>query len=365
MRKRHLSSKLFFAGLVLFIIGAIGVALTMKSGDMIEKGESLTKEWDLANGDISKIAFSSNHDTLVEWKESTNGKNYVELKGNYSKDDKKAIEKLKPVSDNGKTIDINVPEENNWFNFGKIYAYGQQKLTVYLTKDSKLNALQIKTNSGDLNISNFKVEKLVTSSSSGELKVNRIVADTAEISTSSGDIDLSNTKANTVLETNSGETNITKLTGDLELDGSSGDVTANGIKAKNLKIAISSGEIEFTNGAVTELAILTTSSGDISAHSKGELHVESNSGSIEVDGVTNNLTANTSSGDIEASVVETVKKIQMNTNSGEIDLKLPTDFKAIYETKSNSGSIKVPTSDTNTENRVTVKSSSGDITIEK
>ncbi|EHL2683378.1 TPA: DUF4097 family beta strand repeat protein, partial [Listeria monocytogenes] len=41
------------------------------------------------------------------------------------------------------------------------------------------------------------------------------------------------------------------------------------------------------------------------------------------------------------------------------------DFKAIYEASSNSGSVKAPTSDSNTDNRVTVKTSSGDIKIEK
>lgn len=68
MPKHHWRSKLFFAGLVLFIIGAIGVGFTMKSGEMIEKGEPLTKTWDLADSDISKITFSSSRDTLIEWK---------------------------------------------------------------------------------------------------------------------------------------------------------------------------------------------------------------------------------------------------------------------------------------------------------
>lgn len=54
MRKHHLSKKLFFAGLVLFIIGAIGVAFTMNTGKMIEKGEPLTKQWDLSTENIKK-----------------------------------------------------------------------------------------------------------------------------------------------------------------------------------------------------------------------------------------------------------------------------------------------------------------------
>lgn len=41
MHKHHLSKKLFFAGLVLFIIGAIGVAFTMNTGKMIEKENHL------------------------------------------------------------------------------------------------------------------------------------------------------------------------------------------------------------------------------------------------------------------------------------------------------------------------------------
>ncbi|MBC2254664.1 DUF4097 domain-containing protein [Listeria ivanovii] len=366
MPKRHWRSKLFFAGLVLFIIGAIGVGFTMKSGEMIEKGEPLKKTWDLADSDISKIAFSSSRDTLIEWKKSTSGKNYVELSGNYSKNDKEDIEKLKAASTDGTSFDLAVPEENVWFNFGKIYAYGQQKLTVYLTEDTKLENLQLKSNSGDMSVSNFKVNSFVSTTSSGELKVNKIEANSVEASSTSGDIELADIKANTSLETSSGETTITNLTGNLEVNGNSGDVTASGIKANNTKIAVESGEIELTNSNIAKLGTLTSSSGDISTlDTKGKLHVESSSGSIELERITNNLKVKTNSGDVDVSFVNPAKDIQVFTDSGEIDIQLPTDYKAIYEVNTNSGSIKKPTSNTNTENRVTVDSSSGDITIEK
>ncbi|HBJ9443961.1 TPA: DUF4097 domain-containing protein [Listeria monocytogenes] len=352
MRKHHLSKKLFFAGLVLFIIGAIGVALTMNKGNMIEKGEPLTKQWDLSAENINSIAFSSERDVTFEWKESTNGKNYIELKGNYSANDKKAIQKLDPVSEDGTSFNITVPEEEDWYNgFGKIYAYGQQKVTVYLTKDTKL--------------ADFKVKKFVSSTNSGELKVSNLEANTAQMATSSGDLELSNMKANSSVETGSGQTDLTNLTGDLEVNGGSGDVNVTGVKAKKLKIAIDSGDIELTSGTVTDLAVLTTSSGDIDASTKGKVQAESNSGAIELAGITNDVTAKTSSGDIDVAFIKQVKNIEINTDSGEVELELPGDFKAIYEASSNSGSIKVPTSDSNTDNRVTVKTSSGDIKIEK
>ncbi|EAE8702952.1 TPA: DUF4097 family beta strand repeat-containing protein [Listeria monocytogenes] len=366
MRKHHLSKKLFFAGLVLFIIGAIGVALTMNKGNMIEKGEPLTKQWDLSAENINSIAFSSERDVTFEWKESTNGKNYIELKGNYSANDKKAIQKLDPVSEDGTSFNITVPEEEDWYNgFGKIYAYGQQKVTVYLTKDTKLADLEVKSHSGDINVADFKVKKFVSSTNSGELKVSNLEANTAQMATSSGDLELSNMKANSSVETGSGQTDLTNLTGDLEVNGGSGDVNVTGVKAKKLKIAIDSGDIELTSGTVTDLAVLTTSSGDIDASTKGKVQAESNSGAIELAGITNDVTAKTSSGDIDVAFIKQVKNIEINTDSGEVELELPGDFKAIYEANSNSGSIKVPTSDSNTDNRVTVKTSSGDIKIEK
>ncbi|ECX6967145.1 DUF4097 domain-containing protein [Listeria monocytogenes] len=366
MYKHHLSKKLFFAGLVLFIIGAIGVALTMNKGNMIEKGEPLTKQWDLSAENINSIAFSSERDVTFEWKESTNGKNYIELKGNYSANDKKAIQKLDPVSEDGTSFNITVPEEEDWYNgFGKIYAYGQQKVTVYLTKDTKLADLEVKSHSGDINVADFKVKKFVSSTNSGELKVSNLEANTAQMATSSGDLELSNMKANSSVETGSGQTDLTNLTGDLEVNGGSGDVNVTGVKAKKLKIAIDSGDIELTSGTVTDLAVLTTSSGDIDASTKGKVQAESNSGAIELAGITNDVTAKTSSGDIDVAFIKQVKNIAINTDSGEVELELPGDFKAIYEASSNSGSVKVPTSDSNTDNRVTVKTSSGDIKIEK
>ncbi|EAE8361701.1 DUF4097 domain-containing protein [Listeria monocytogenes] len=366
MHKHHLSKKLFFAGLVLFIIGAIGVAFTMNTGKMIEKGEPLTKQWDLSTENIKKIAFSSERDASIEWKESTTGKNYIELKGNYSANDKKAIQQLEPVSEDGTSFDITVPEEDDWYNgFGKIYAYGKQKVTIYLTKDTKLADLEVKSHSGDIDVADFKVKKFVSSTNSGELKVTNLEANTAQMATSSGDLTLSNINANSSIETDSGKTELTNLTGDLEVNGGSGDVNVAGVKAKKLKIAIDSGDIELTSGTVTDLAVLTTSSGDIDANTKGKIQAESDSGSIELAGATNNVTAKTSSGDIDVAFTKQVKNIEINSDSGEVELELPGDFKAIYEASSNSGSVKAPTSDSNTDNRVTVKTSSGDIKIEK
>lgn len=366
MPKRHLRSKLFFAGLVLFIIGAIGVGFTMKSGEMIEKGEPLTKTWDLADSDINKIAFSSSRDTLIEWKKSTSGKNYVELSGNYSENDKADIEKLKATSSDGTSFDLTVPEENVWFNFGKIYAYGQQKLTVYLTENTKVDNLKLNSHSGDMTVSNFKVKNFVSTTSSGELKVNKIEADNVKASSNSGDIELTDIKADTTLENSSGETTISNLTGDLQVEGNSGDVTVSGVKAKNTKIAVDSGEIELANSDIAELVTLTSSSGDISTlDTKGKMHVESSSGSVDLERLTSNLNAKTNSGDIDASFINDSKDIKVYTDSGEIDLKVPADFKAVYEVNTNSGSVKKPTSETNTKNQVTADSSSGDITIEK
>lgn len=61
-----------------------------------------------------------------------------------------------------------MPEEDDWYNgFGKIYAYGKQKVTIYLTKDTKLADLEVKSHSGDIDVADFKVKKFVSSTNSG------------------------------------------------------------------------------------------------------------------------------------------------------------------------------------------------------
>lgn len=80
-----------------------------------------------------------------------------------------------------------MPEEDDWYNgFGKIYAYGKQKVTIYLTKDTKLADLEVKSHSGDIDVADFKVKKFVSSTNSGELKVTNLEANTAQMATSSG-----------------------------------------------------------------------------------------------------------------------------------------------------------------------------------
>lgn len=130
-----------------------------------------------------------------------------------------------------------------------------------------------------------------------------------------------------------------QLAKDINLKTGSGDIIGNNFEAINSKVLTGSGDVEFKN--VKSNLTVTTGSGDIKL----------------LDIVGQKAELSTGSGDIKGRYI-TVEEVEVLTGSGDIQLQAAIEQ---FNAKTGSGSIEF---DSNTKvNKVTIKSGSGDITL--
>ncbi|MHB9041024.1 MAG: DUF4097 family beta strand repeat-containing protein [Melioribacteraceae bacterium] len=139
------------------------------------------------------------------------------------------------------------------------------------------------------------------------------------------------------VETSGGDINVANLVGDFKLDTSGGDITLSNTNGK-LKAETSGGDI--TLNKHKGVMSLSTSGGDIKCEeTNGDLHAETSGGNINIDLTDGKLFAETSGGDIAINYTGSNKGIEASTSGGEIQIKLPADFKAKVHLETSGGEI--------------------------
>ncbi|WP_422657195.1 DUF4097 family beta strand repeat-containing protein [Paenibacillus sp. EC2-1] len=129
----------------------------------------------------------------------------------------------------------------------------------------------------------------------------------------------------------------------IEVSSLSGDISVLNITANHLKLDTMSGNIE--GDTLTADAEITSRSGDIDL-----LHVQG-------DAIIDNASGNISIGQ------HGVASINAKTLSGDIDITVDPEFNGLYEAHTLSGSVNVPTSLNEGQQKVIADSQSGDIDI--
>lgn len=159
--------------------------------------------------------------------------------------------------------------------------WGKEEVLVYLPKN-EIDAIELKSVSGDIEVSNTPNASLEVKTTSGEIKLSNVQDVT--INTTSGDILVDSCK-NASMHTVSGDVII----------GSVGD---------SVDIVTTSGEVKITDFICKNNSNIKTVSGDVSISQLQDAYVEAKtiSGDIKTDGsnryANNTLTIKTTSGDI-------------------------------------------------------------------
>ncbi len=162
-----------------------------------------------------------------------------------------------------------------------------------------------------------------------------------------------------------GDMNITTVSGDIEvlvnllsddvdIKSTSGDITLHNLN--DGKITSTSGDIEINEAQNLELS---TVSGDIDIEKANSINAKSTSGEINIREVSNNVHLKTTSGDITAKNFMIYNNSDIESVSGEIEVRLINEAKINAETKSGDKDIK----SSNGEYLLNLKTVSGDITI--
>jgi len=153
-----------------------------------------------------------------------------------------------------------------------------------------------------------------------------------------------------------------------------------------LKLKLDSGSIRLTDAAYLPIsaAELATDSGSVSLDNfrSETLNVDIDSGSINANNVTANLTASTDSGsikiegltgpaniDVDSGSVRLTKldnaDTRIKTDSGSVFVRVPEGFAGSYDVKADSGRVRYPETKPETTDYVKIRTGSGSITVEE
>lgn len=306
MISKKMSKIVLVAGLAAVMLGALtgcmeSINYTYNNGDKYTVGDrTITEKIDTIDIDylLGDIKLNATETDAIEIKETSN----------------KTIEdKLKVHSwVNEGTLYIRFCKSDRGLDFTNL----DKDLDITIPSDTKLSNLKVEISSGSFSGKELNASSINVNASSGEIDVN-CTADKIDLTASSGSVNL-NQKGDSSeikLEVSSG-----RITADVENSSivnvvtSSGDVTFNGKKIKNIETDASSGDGKYTFSEVPEKSSFTASSGEIniylpeksditveSTHSSGdfdyELPFEKNGDNYVCGSGTNSMEINTSSGD--------------------------------------------------------------------
>ncbi|MBC2284821.1 DUF4097 domain-containing protein [Listeria booriae] len=337
--------KLLIIGVILLVIGGIGMAFTFNSTNVVDRGTAYSREWKLADGDISQIKVSGDEDLQVTFAESTTGKNYVTMSGNLDKDTIKRLDDS--VKENQDSLTINVDNKQEWMSFLDFKIYGKQQVTIYLTKDAKLAQLESNLNSSDL-------------------MVQGAVADNVTLTSGSGSIEAADVKAKSIkAKNNSGDIELRSIAGNVDVTNSSGESDILGMKGDNLNVSSNSGDIEVKQAKINT-ATLKNSSGSIDGEQiEGVVKAENNSGDVDLSDLSDETTVTNSSGETDLSFLDVKANVAVNADSGDVSIEIPSTFDGFLDLRSNSGDIKAPNSKPSSDRVIKVRTSSGSIKVEQ
>ena len=151
---------------------------------------------------------------------------------------------------------------------------------------------------------------------------------------------------------------------DLQVDTHSGNVKLQDASVENTSITATSGTAEITNLRSTHLIANLTSGNFIANQLTADMELKLTSGDVTIRDYSGNGLLSLTSG--ESNITQrTVSNLEVNSDSGDVNIKQALDFKGVYNVHSDSGSINTPESVPGAASVIKVETTSGDIDISK
>ncbi|MCM3412325.1 DUF4097 family beta strand repeat-containing protein [Metabacillus litoralis] len=287
----------------LIVVGVAGSVVTAATTDVfsLEMKDILQEEE--VNGDEIQHIEVGTSSTNIKMVPSKGDSIKVKLTG-------KVSEKLKDkyklvVTEEGDTVNIDVENQDLYFYVG--FSFIELNLEIEVP-EKEYQSLVVESSSGDIDISQLKVEEFRTEASSGDITIDQIsVSTNNKMEASSGTIHVKNSSASV-----------------FDLGASSGDIILQNVDG-HVEAETSSGSIELNNKQVTGNINALASSGDVIVHfdeSPKSLAVDfrgsSGEGVIELEGFSyEDKSENIINGKIGSGEYE----LKVRTSSGDFQLK--------------------------------------------
>ena len=140
--------------------------------------------------------------------------------------------------------------------------------------------LKLSSTSGDITTKNVAAEQVMITSTSGEVRTGELTAKEIEISTTSGDIRLDKAAGQLLATSTSGEVTVSDGSGERKVSTTSGDIRISGIDSR-FSVSSTSGEV--TLEGQSGFGTVGTTSGDTRlsvAQLTGDLDIDTSSGEV-------------------------------------------------------------------------------------
>lgn len=187
--------------------------------------------------------------------------------------------------------------------------------------DFKAKEFICKASTGSINLGKVEANEVNIKTSTSSIKANEIIG-ASEITSGTGSIDIGRLSGkHPIIKDNTGSINIDEITGDSEASTSTGTI----------RIGKITGNIEASTG---------TGSINVDELRASDSRIKSNTGSIKVHNMTGNTVIKGGTTSVWVDYAEfNNNSIDIQTNTGRIDLGLPKESKFYLDAKTNTGSV--------------------------
>ncbi|OAB35727.1 hypothetical protein PMSD_12005 [Paenibacillus macquariensis subsp. defensor] len=227
-------------GLILVVVGFIGMSSNkFNFGDKLKEYH---KKWTIDNDTLSHLIVNSEYNTDIEFIQSTDGTQSIELTGLFEDE---VISQLNKVQPQKGEFNINMVDDSITF-FSISFKSQTATLIVSLPNLDQLEEVGLHFTSSNGTVTNLSANDIEITSHSGNVELQSIFAKQLRIETNSGNITASDIQGNVNFSVKSGNMNITNYTGEGTFKANSGNIELIQKGASSLDISAKSGNVTLT-----------------------------------------------------------------------------------------------------------------------
>lgn len=232
------------------------------------------------------------------------------------------------VRDN--TLIISLNEHKKWYENISLVSYPSE-ITVYLPA-SEYGNLTIENNTGDIRLpQDFQFDNIEITGSTSDVTCSTTVTENLKITLSTGGIHIQNTTAsNLSLTTTTGRITASNIqcSGDLKANVTTGKSSLTNIRCLNFFSVGDTGKLSLYDVIAAEAFSIERSTGDVEFENcdAGEILIETDTGDVDGNFLTEKIfITQTDTGDIDVPKSVTGGKCEISTSTGDIEIEIGRD----------------------------------------
>ncbi|WP_454193431.1 DUF4097 family beta strand repeat-containing protein [Paenibacillus sp. Marseille-Q7038] len=304
------------------VVGLVGV--TIFGYEFGDKREDYDQELSFQDANVNSLLVQTEDSTNIVFTSTDDDHVSVHFKGKWNPD---TIERLQQLQPENELLTINTRSKDSFSFFSFSTDFSRNIMEISVPKEKRLTEFTLEIVSSDQDITGLNAERIVLTSTSGNLNLNHIQANEFSAKLTSGEV-----KADQV-----------KVTEAASLELTSGNVKLSSIEAKEITMKLQSGDVKIE---------------DIHADVKASL----TSGNFKVNGLSGEGTIRVKSGDIHL-VQNEATDLDIETISGNINVVAASDFAGFFDAKAVSGNVRTPDSLRTGTELIKIRTTSGNINI--